>query len=184
GSVRIGRLSHFISVELQKRLQLAGKVQAALLDLAAYQFPVAEERYGRNPSEIPGLAYAQSVLDKSDAMIFVSPEYHGSYTGALKNFIDYFWKEFERKPIGVAVGSTGKFGGINASVQMQQLVLSIGAFPMPYKLIVPNLHQAFANDGTLTDSSIHKQFDKFIEEFLWFSDAIYSKKQLTSGLSG
>jgi NAD(P)H-dependent FMN reductase len=65
----------------------------------------------------------QEKLDQADASVFLSPEYHGSYSGALKNAVDYFSTEFRRKPIGVVAVGAGRMGGINASTEMQQLVL-------------------------------------------------------------
>jgi NAD(P)H-dependent FMN reductase len=179
GSVRIGRLSHKVSVELESRFKQTGLVNSSILDIASYQFPVAEERCGRTSNPIHGIEDAQQKLQQADAMVFVSPEYHGSFSGALKNFLDYFWKEFERKPIGVASVSTGKLGGINASNQMQQLILSLGAFPMPYKLLVPSVHTAFTDDGVLTDPMLQKSFSRFIDEFSWFAAAIASARQRT-----
>lgn len=176
GSVRSGRQSHKVSVELEKRFIAAGFANTSILDIAEYNFPVAEERFGKTKQNIEGIDQTQQQLQKADAMVFVSPEYHGSFSGALKNFLDYFWKEFERKPIGVASVSTGRFGGINASTEMQQLVLSLGAFPMPIKLIVPSVHTAFSEDGVLKEEFLQKNFAKFVDEFTWFATAITNKK--------
>jgi azobenzene reductase len=113
-------------------------------------------------------------------MIFLSPEYHGSYSGALKNAVDYFTAEFKRKPIGVVAVGSGRFGGINASTEMQQLVLSLGAYPMPYKLLVPHVQHAFDEKGELKDDQLGKGMDKFVTEFVWLSEAILDKKKKQS----
>jgi NAD(P)H-dependent FMN reductase len=123
-----------------------------------------------------GLAAIQQLLDSADAMIFLSPEYHGSYSGALKNALDYFWKEFARKPIGVVAVASGKFGGINASTDMQQLVLSLGGFPMPFKLLIPTVQHVFDEEGKLIDEFLSKSFDKFVHEYAWFAEAIADRK--------
>lgn len=177
GSVRNGRQSHKVSVELEKRFVAAGYANTSILDIAEYNFPVAEERFGKTTQIIEGIHQAQKQLQNADAMIFVSPEYHGSFSGALKNFLDYFWKEFERKPIGIATVSTGRFGGINASTEMQQLVLSLGAFAMPVKLIVPSVHTAFGDDGILKEQFLQNNFSNFVKEFVWFAMAIHNHKK-------
>ncbi len=177
GSVRKGRQTHKVSVELNKRLMAAGYSNTNLLDIAAYNFPVAEERVGKLDSPPTAIDEVQAFLNDADAMIFVSPEYHGSYSGALKNFLDYFSKEFFRKPIAVASVSTGRFGGINASTEMQHLVLSLGAYAMPQKLIVPAIHNSIDEAGNVKDEFLDANFNKFISEFTWFAEAITDKKK-------
>ena len=180
GSIRTGRKSHDVAVELQKRFVALKHTDTNILDLAIYNLPVLEEKFLVGSTGMPaGLAEIQQQLDASDAMIFLSPEYHGSYSGALKNAVDYFWKEFMRKPIGVVATGSGKFGGINASTEMQQLILSLGAFPMPYKLLIPAVQHAFPEEGKMTDEALSKNFNKFVQEFLWFASAIIEKKSTT-----
>lgn len=176
GSTRVGRLSHRATIELAKRMAKRGIV-AEVVDLAEYKLPILENvAHKQSNSDTIIQAFAKKLND-ADAMIFVSPEYHGSYSGALKNALDYVWKEFAKKPIGVVTATTGKFGGVNASTQMQLLVLSLGAFPMPYKLLVPFIDEAFNENGELIDETIAKSFEKFISEFMWFAEALVDKKQ-------
>ena len=178
GSVRTGRQSHKIAVELQHAFMKTGYLQTEVLDLANYHLPVLEERYNAKVDNQPeGLKEMQQQLDSADAIIFLSPEYHGSYSGALKNAVAYFWKEFMRKPIGVVSVSTGKFGGINASTEMQHLVLSLGGFAMPHKLLIPAVHQAFNESNELSDVNVVNSIGRFVTEFTWFAEAIVGKKE-------
>jgi len=176
GSVRTGRKSHDVAVELQRRFITHGLVDTHVLDLAVYNLPVLEEKFLAGRDMPAGLAEIQQKLDTADAMVFLSPEYHGSYSGALKNAVDYFWKEFMRKPIGVVTAASGRFGGINASTEMQQLILSLGAFPMPYKLLIPMVQNAFDENGKMADEALSKSFDRFISEYIWFAEAIADRK--------
>ncbi|MDB5283705.1 MAG: hypothetical protein JWO06_2780 [Bacteroidota bacterium] len=178
GSVRKGRRSHHVAVELQKRFMINGYLQTDIIDLAEYGLPILEEeRYHMHPSPTAEMVEIHNKLNDADAIIFLSPEYHGSYTGALKNAVDYYWSEFAKKPIGVVAISAGKFGGINTSTHLQQLVLSLGAYPMPTKLLVPMVQNAFNDKGEIIDEPLSKTFDRFVTEFAWFADAIVSKKQ-------
>ncbi len=155
-----------------------GYLQTDILDLAEYSLPILEdERYHMHPNPSKELVEIHNRLNDADALVFLSPEYMGSYTGALKNAIDYFFGEFVKKPIGVVTISAGKFGGINASTQLQQLVLSLGAYPVPTKLLVPMVQNAFTEAGVLIDEPLSKSIDKFVSEFVWLADAIVSKKQ-------
>ncbi len=177
GSIRKGRRSHKIAVELQNRFIRAGFGATDVIDLGETALPLLEdERFHLNSSPTPAMSDIHHRLNDADAIIFLSPEYHGSYTGTLKNAIDYFWSEFTKKPIGVVAVSAGKFGGINTSTLLQQLVLSLGAFPMPTKLLVPMVENAFNENDVVIDEPLSKSIDKFVSEFTWFADAIISKK--------
>ena len=178
GSVRKGRRSHQVSIELQQRFIKSGQTETTIIDLAESQLPVLEdEQFQTHPSPTDAMVNIHNLLNDADAIIFLSPEYHGSYTGALKNTVDYYWSEFQKKPIGVVATSSGRFGGINTSTQLQQLVLSLGAYPMPLKLLVPNIQNAFSEEGVLTDTTLVKAMDKYVAEFIWFADALVSKKK-------
>ena len=68
-------------------------------------------------------------------------------------------------------------GGINASTEMQQLILSLGGYPMPYKLLVSNVQHAFGENGELKDDFLAAGMDKFVTEFVWLTSAIIDRKQ-------
>jgi azobenzene reductase len=175
GSARIGRQSHKAAYYLEKLVQKR-TTEVDLIDLGKEALPILEERAGQHP-ELPDKIQAISKrLNEADALIFVTPEYHGSFSGVLKNALDYFWAEFHRKPIGVVAVSAGKMGGINASTQLQHVILSLGGFPLPLKLLVPEIQNAFDEDFKPLIDGIDKRANKFLDELLWLADAVYQKK--------
>lgn len=178
GSVREGRQTHKVTDFLEGELLKLPGVSVDLIDLREWRLPIFEDRW-QKMEEPPGqLVDLSESLSKADGMIFASPEYHGSYTGVLKNAVDHYWKEFYRKPIGVIATGAGQFGGINASTEMQQLILSIGAFPMPYKLLVPNVKYAFDADDQPVENALLESMDRFVKDYLWFARAIVAAKEL------
>lgn len=72
--------------------------------------------------------------------------------------------------------SAGKMGGINASTQLQHVILSLGAFPLPLKLLVPEIQHTFNDAFQPLRESIALSANRFLEEFLWFANAVYQKK--------
>ena len=120
-------------------------------------------------------------LDGSDAIILISPEYSGSYSGVLKNALEYFGPhEFRKKPIGVVSVSAGRLGGVNASTQMQLLILAIGGYPMPLKLLVPEVQKAFDSNGDPVDEYFQNTAQRFLDELIWFTEAIVNHKELAA----
>jgi azobenzene reductase len=95
----------------------------------------------------------------------------------LKNTLEYFWDEFSRKPIGVATASSGKMGGINASSQLQHVILSLGAYPAPLKLLVPEIETALDESFIPQNKKVVQSAERFLDELLWFADSLYQKKE-------
>lgn len=175
GSVRTGRKTHNIAYYVEKKLQERG-IETQMMDLGMHPLPLMDERYGRTNAPSPEIAEMGLQLKEADGMLLVSPEYHGSFTGVLKNALDYYWVEFARKPIGVIATGSGKMGGINASTQLQHVVLSLGAYALPYKLLVPEIQHAFDDQQQPLREDVVKNTDKFLNEFTWFTNAIVQAK--------
>lgn len=175
GSVRMGRQTHKIAYYLKKKLENRN-IKTDLIDLVENPLPVLKERVGHHPDPPENAVEISDRLDQANAILLVTPEYHGSISGVLKNAIDYYWSEFQKKSIGVVAASAGGFGGINASTHLQQIILRVGAYPMPLKLLVPEIHNAFDDSFEPQNESIIKSTENFLDEFLWFADALHQKK--------
>lgn len=175
GSVRMGRQTHKAAYYLKKKLENR-KIKTDLIDLAEEPLPLLKERVGHHPDPPENAVDISERLNEADALLLVTPEYHGSVSGVLKNAIDYFWSEFQKKPIGVVAASAGGFGGINASTHLQQIILGVGAYPMPLNLLVPRIHQAFNDSFEPQNENIIKSTENFLDEFLWFADALHQKR--------
>ncbi|ELR72494.1 Putative flavoprotein [Fulvivirga imtechensis AK7] len=174
GSVRKERQSHRLAFFLENQLANRG-MDINVIDMANTPLPV----FGQKGVDDSAVEEVGKILQESDALIIVTPEYHGSYSGALKNMLDYYWAEFKKKPIGVAAASGGKMAGINASTQLQHVILSLGAYALPLKLLVPEIQKAFNDSFEPLNETIARSANKFLDEFLWFTEAIVAKKELT-----
>lgn len=175
GSVRMGRQTHKAAYYVEQQL-VNRNIETDLIDLSEDSLPVLKERVGHHPEPPENALDISERLDQADALLLVTPEYHGSISGALKNAIDYYWSEFQKKPTGVITTSAGKFGGINASTHLQQIILSVGAYPMPLKLLVSQVHNAFDESYEPQNDKIEQSTENFLDEFLWFADALHQKK--------
>lgn len=178
GSARIGRQTPKAVNHLANVLEKHEKVnQVTILDVKEYDFPIMEERRGRNPNPPARLDEFGNILNNSDALVFASPEYNGSFSGALKNTLDYFYPEYGKKPIGVMMVAAGGMGGINASHDVQKYILGLGGYPMPYKLLVGQVYKAFDENGAPIETRLADSFQKFAEELVWLTEAISRQKE-------
>lgn len=172
GSTREGRRTDKVAYFLASRMQAIEGIGTEVIDLMTSPLPIYRNRWRQQAEPDPLLVQVGQVLERADGIILCSPEYHGSYTGALKNALDHYWDEFYRKPMGVVATGSGKFGGINASTQMQHLILSLGAYPMPHKLLVPFVKETFDAEGKPLREDVIQQTEKFVDEYLRFAGAI------------
>lgn len=175
GSVRKGRQSHKVAGYVESTLNNRN-IACDLIDLAQAPLPIM----GFEPDQTTGtdeqINDISNRLAESDAVILVTPEYHGSFSGVLKNALDHFTPEFVKKPVGVVAASAGKMAGINASTQLQHVILSLGAYPVPQKLLVPEVHNALDDSIEPQNEVIRKSTNRFLDEFIWFAEAIVQKK--------
>jgi len=176
GSPRPQRTSHQVALAIFDRLKTMENISAKLFDIREADFPNLDYIYKKNPSASETMKNFSEAIAASDGIIIVSPEYNGSFSGALKNAIDYFYGEFSKKVIGVVSVSTGKMGGIRAVMDLQKLILALGAFPLPKYLTTPEVQNLFSN-GVITDERYAKQMDDFINELLWLTEAVKNQKE-------
>jgi NAD(P)H-dependent FMN reductase len=79
--------------------------QTTLLELHDYQLPFAGQTYDYTP--FPDVERLTSQIRAAHGVLWGTPEYHGSYTGVLKNALDLMgFDEFQGKMIGL-VGVAG-----------------------------------------------------------------------------
>lgn len=174
GSIREGRQTHLIVNYLNQLLNEMDGITSTILDLGTFDLPILSDQWSKQENPAPAFVKFSEALLDSDGIVLASPEYHGSYSGVLKNAVDHFWQEFSRKPMAVVATGAGKYGGINGSIQMQHLILSLGAFAMPQKLLVPHVNKVFDVQGIPTQPELVKQVNTFIGELVWFIRAIAS----------
>ncbi len=80
--------------------------------------------------DMPGYADLQARVDRADVVILGTPDYHGSISGAMKNFLDHFWQEFAGKLFATIVASHEK--GLTVTDQLRTVARQCYAWTLPY----------------------------------------------------
>jgi NAD(P)H-dependent FMN reductase len=176
GSTRRDRQSIKVARFVFNKTRERQGVDTELLDLLEYNFPIMEERLHRRDDPPPCLQEFAGKIARADSIIIVSPEYNNGYPGVLKNALDYLLPEYERKPIGIVTVSAGGFGGLTCLAQLRLVTIGMGAFPIPENLAVSRVHESFSDDGTPNDQVYVKRAAAFLDELLWFTEAIVDRK--------
>jgi chromate reductase len=113
-------------------------------------------------------------LQKSDAVLFVTPEYNRSIPGVLKNAIDvgsrpYGKSSFLGKPIGIVSNSPGPLGGVSAAKHLQNILPGIcGPILGQPEIYLNGIGDAFDDKGQLTKESLQKVLHQYLEAFAAF----------------
>jgi NAD(P)H-dependent FMN reductase len=110
GSTRPGRKADTVARWVFDIAARRGDASFEIVDIADFDLPLLDEalppsmaRYAQPHTK----AWAEKIAG-FDAFVFVTPEYNHSTSGALKNAIDYLFREWNDKAAGfVGYGSTG-----------------------------------------------------------------------------
>ena len=176
GSIRRGRQSPKVARFLVERMKRSEQIETEVLDLLAYNFTMMEERLRFRDDPPPGVQEFSEKVARADALVIVSPEYNNGYPGVLKNALDYLLPEYQRKPIGIVTVSAGGFGGRTCLAQLRLVTLGMGAFPIPTAFPVSRVQESFDADGNPRDPAYEPRAKAFIDELLWFSEAIAAQR--------
>ena len=113
-------------------------------------------------------------LQKSDGVLFVTPEYNRSIPGVLKNAIDvgsrpYGKSSFLGKPIGIVSNSPGPLGGVNAAKHLQHILPGIsGPILGQPETYLNAVGDAFDDKGQCTKEALQKVLQQYIDAFAAF----------------
>jgi NAD(P)H-dependent FMN reductase len=106
------------------------KTDTQILELRQVNLPL----YNPSASYGNGNDKVSNAVKWADSIILSSPDYHGSMSGAIKNFLDYFWEEFAGKTFGYIVASHEK--GLTVADQMRTAVRQCYGWSMPYNISI------------------------------------------------
>src|SRR5436309_1422443 len=109
GSIRRNRRSYYPARLLAERVAAAGHT-TQLLDLRELALPIYDEE--PETEAHPGVSVFREAIARSDASVWLSPEYNHSFTSAIKNAIDFLDDELKRKPVLACGLAGGMSGGI------------------------------------------------------------------------
>ena len=119
------------------------------------------------------LAFREKI-QKSDGVIFVTPEYNRSIPGVLKNAIDvasrpYGKSSFIGKPVGIISNSPGPLGGVSAAKHLQNVLPGISGPILGQPEIYLNaVGDGFDDKGACTKESLQAVLKQYIEAYATF----------------
>lgn len=153
GSLRPGSYTRLsVRLALEGASELGANIQ--LIDLRDYSLPFCDG--SKDESHYPpDVARLRRDLRAATGLIIGTPEYHGGYSGVLKNALDLMgFSEFEGKTLGLLGVSGGRLGAINALNGLRTAGRSLHAWVLPTEVSIPQVAQQFDADGRLKDAAL------------------------------
>jgi NAD(P)H-dependent FMN reductase len=148
--------------------------ESHLLDLRDRNLPLYDP--GAPSSNDSSFNNSNNVLEKittalkwADALVLASPDYHGSMSGTLKNFLDYFWEDFAGKTFGYIIASHEK--GLTVADQIRTAVRQCYGWSMPYNISI-NGEKDFDSEGNLVNSALVKRIKMLARDLVTYGTLI------------
>ena len=117
------------------------------------------------------------LVEWADAYILATPDYHGSMSGSLKNFLDYFWSEFAGKTFGYIVASHEK--GLTVMDQMRTAVRQCYGWSIPYGISI-NPEADFNDKKEVINRKLWSRLDMLARDLVVYGKLI--RKQFVNDL--
>jgi FMN reductase len=123
------------------------------------------------------IGQATVLVEWADAYILATPDYHGSMSGSLKNFLDYFWSEFAGKTFGYIVASHEK--GLTVMDQMRTAVRQCYGWSIPYGISI-NPEDDFNDKKEVINKKLWSRLDMLARDLVVYGKLI--RKQFVNDL--
>ncbi len=166
GSTRPGRNNEAVAKWVYRVAKQRSDSEFELVDIADYNLPLLDEPipalFGQYSHEYTK-AWSKKIAS-FDAYVFVTPEYNHGASAALKNAIDYLYREWNNKAAGFV--SYGGAGGARA-VENLRLVLAAVMVATVSAQVLLSLHTDFVDFKTFSpapqrEQELHAMLDQLV----------------------
>jgi FMN reductase len=127
--------------------------------------------------DAPEFAALQVRVDKADVIVLGTPDYHGSMSSTLKNFLDHFWHEFAGKLFATVVASHEK--GLTATDQLRTVARQCYAWTLPYGISFAE--NTDLKDGKIVSGAFEKRLEMMIRDARVYGEVIAKQRRADLG---
>jgi NAD(P)H-dependent FMN reductase len=172
GTPRQGRQSEYVARFIVEQISQRSDLKTELIDIRS--LPIATMDAGESAKD-PGFS---AIVERSDGLIIVSPEYNHSYPGLLKHVLDTCLKEYIHKAVGICGVSAGPFGGTRVIQSLLPVMRELGLVTIFYDLNFGNVQTLFDESGKLLDAEPYtRRLERFMQELVWMATVLRHGRQ-------
>jgi NAD(P)H-dependent FMN reductase len=180
GSTRPGRNNEAVARWVHGIAKTRKDAEVEFVDIQAFNLPLLDEpvppsmgRYSKPHTK----AWAGKI-NGFDGFVFVTPEYNHGISGALKNAIDFLFREWNNKAAGFV--SYGSAGGVRA-VEQLRLVMAEVQIATVRKQVMLSLFSDFENFSTFKPDPRHeKSVHELLDQVIAWSGALKPLREKTA----
>ncbi|HKA17917.1 MAG TPA: NADPH-dependent FMN reductase [Blastocatellia bacterium] len=168
GSIRKGSYTR-MALKLALRGAEEAGAKSELIDLNDYQLPFCNGNEDES-SYSEDVFRLRKAVRGAQGIILATPEYHGGYSGVLKNALDLMgFEEFEGKMLGLVGVSGGRLGAFGAMHSLRDVGRALHAWVIPEQATVPQAWQIFDGDGKCNDPETEKRLKEVGRQVVRFA---------------
>jgi NAD(P)H-dependent FMN reductase len=163
GTARQGRASEHVGRFLLGEMQKRPEIETELIDVRELKMTLQDA--GQQMQD-PG--YKEKIV-RADGLVIVTPEYNHGYPGLLKHALDMCLEEYIHKVVAICGVSAGPFGGARVIESLVPVVRELGLVVTFTDLNFSRVHDAFDENGQLTDGKYVGRTANFLNELVWMT---------------
>jgi NAD(P)H-dependent FMN reductase len=174
GSLREGSYTRrALAVALRGAAEAGAETR--LIDLREYKLVFCD---GGDTHRVPkDVVRLREEVKRAQGVILATPEYHGGYSGVLKNALDLMgFDEFEGKMIGLVGVSGGAMGASGALAALRSVGRALHAWVVPEQAAVANVDEVIDEQGNCKDEAIEKRLKAVGRQVARF-DGLHNSEQ-------
>jgi FMN reductase len=101
----------------------------------------------------------QETVKRATAVVFSTPEYHGTYSSAAKLIVENlgFPSVLAGKPVALLGVAAGQIGAIKALEHLRSVLSHVGAIVLPGPVSVAGVQAVFDEAGNCRDAAVEKR---------------------------
>ena len=120
-----------------------------------------------------GYAALQKRVETADVLILGTPDYHGSISSTLKNFLDHFWQEFSGKLFASVVASHEK--GLTVTDQLRTVARQCYAWSLPYGISFNEREDI--KEGAVGSDALKKRLEMLAHDLAAYGRVLAEQRQ-------
>ena len=156
GSTRPGRKAEAVARWVHEIASKRSDAEFELVDIKDFDLPLLDEATPPSMGKYtqPHTKAWAAKVASFDAYVFVTPEYNHGPSGALKNAIDFLYREWNNKAAGFV--GYGSLGGVRAVEQLRLVMGELQVADVRAQVAL-SLYTDFENFSTFKPAPMHEK---------------------------
>ncbi len=172
GSTRPGRKAEAVAKWVHGIAARRKDAEFELVDIQSFALPLLDEPVPPSMGQYskPHTKAWAAKIDAFDGFVFVTPEYNHGTSGALKNAIDYLYREWNNKAAGFV--SYGSAGGARAVEQLRLVMAELQIATVRAQVLF-SLYTDFENFSAFKPAPQHESaLQAMLDQLVGWSEAL------------